>query len=290
MSLLFSLLNKYVVERVVLCVDRCGWHDNDYVFPDGSTVGQKDIVLQVARPVVAALYKPSGTLDDWKKEIASVAVGNDLMLTSMCCSFAGPLLKIMAVSRFGVHFHGPSSFGKTKSLLASTASIFRSGDEAKLLKWRGTDNGLEAEAARHNDGPLPIDETGQAEPRALDASIMMLGNGSGKSRADSRGEARQPKLFENVVISSGEQTIEGALAKGGIRSRAGHDVRLSTSTSMSDSSTRCGSSCTGGLRATRSPTKYTKRRSGSSVRRDESSSVRSLPTFPPLGAKSCGCA
>jgi uncharacterized protein (DUF927 family) len=56
-----------------------------------------------------------------------------------------------------------------------------------VRSWRSTDNALESIAAAHSDGLLVLDEIGMCDPRIICETVYMLGNGSGKARANDRG-------------------------------------------------------------------------------------------------------
>ena len=54
----------------------------------------------------------------------------------------------------------------------------------------------------------------------------MLGNGVGKARADSLGNARPTLKWKVPIISAGEISIAEKLAEGGLEAKAGQEMRL----------------------------------------------------------------
>jgi putative DNA primase/helicase len=82
--------------------------------------------------------------------------------------------RVMGIESGGFHWHHNSSNGKTKGLLSPCASVF--GDPAaQIISWCSTDNGLEGRCELSNDMSLFLDELNQAEPRAVQQVIYMLG-------------------------------------------------------------------------------------------------------------------
>lgn len=118
---------------------------------------------------------------------------------------------------------GGSSCGKTTACHVA-ASVW--GDKSHVRSWRATDNALEGMAALHNDNLLVLDEVGQIKARALDESVYMLANGSGKARAGRDGGLRKQYRWQTIILSSGELGLADKLAEDGRKARAGQDVRF----------------------------------------------------------------
>src|SRR5690606_4640071 len=125
----------------------------------------------------------------------------------------------------GLHMRGPSSIGKSTSLLAA-ASVW--GAPTFVRQWRATANGLEGVAEQANDCLLILDELAQLDPREAGSVAYLLANGTGKSRASQSGEARAAKRWLTFFLSSGEISLaEHARSDGrGRRSPAGQEVRI----------------------------------------------------------------
>ena len=209
----------------VRCVPRVGWTDGAYVLPDGvygssGPAAGEAIVLQSAGH--SGLYTTAGTLEGWQ-EIGRLCVGNSRLSFALCAAFAGPLLKLAGLEGGGFSFEGCSSSGKTTALQVA-ASVW--GGPAHLRGWRTTDNGLEGLAALHNDGLLVLDEVGQASGKTLSAAPYLLANGAGKARSGRDGGLRRAHSWRLLFLSSGEVGLADKLAEGGLKARAGQEVRF----------------------------------------------------------------
>jgi putative DNA primase/helicase len=105
-------------------------------------------------------FNVRGTLEDWQQNVARFAVGNSRLVLSISMAFAAALIGPCGMESGGVHFVGPSSTGKTTTLVAA-GSVWGGGDAGYVQTWRTTSNGLEATAAAHNDALLCLDELAQ---------------------------------------------------------------------------------------------------------------------------------
>jgi uncharacterized protein (DUF927 family) len=226
---LTSYLASAKVPQRARCVQRIGWHDGVFVLPD-TTVGDsadERTLLQTSTRVDHA-YRVQGTVADWQRDVASLAVGNSRLLLALSVAFAGPLLKPTDSESGGFHLRGQSSTGKSTGLVVAASVWGGGGQNGYLKQWRTTDNGLEAIAALHCDTLLCLDELSQVEARAAKAAAYMLANGSGKSRAGRSGEARPAAEFRIMFLSTGEISLGDKIAedgKGG-RAAAGQQVRI----------------------------------------------------------------
>lgn len=182
------------------------------------------MVLQTAGGDLPEMFAASGSLAQWRNTVAAWAVGNPVLMTSLCTAFVGPLLHILNMDGGGIHLIGSSSSGKSTAL--KVASSVWGQPDAIRKTWRATANGLEAVATQHNDSLLALDELKECNPKDVGPVVYMLGNGQGKSRATKTGAARESARFRVSVLSTGEHGIEAAMAEGGERVRAGQAVRL----------------------------------------------------------------
>jgi len=198
-----------------------GWFRDAFVLPD-ETFGRDDIFFQAESAVVAD-FSRSGTLDDWKRNVASYAAGNMPLMFAISAALAGPLLYLMRMEGAGFHFIGGSSCGKTTAVQAA-ASVW--GGPNFKRTWKSTTNGLEAAAAESNDTLLVLDEIGEATPRDVGRVVYALGNGTGKSRAKQTGHAKNVRRWRTVLLSSGERGLSSIMTEAGERVTAGQEVRL----------------------------------------------------------------
>lgn len=221
------LLKLYISEttshNLVRCVQKVGWHGENFVFPN-ETVGdsQEKIVLQNASSTASAMYTQRGTLDGWK-ELAGLAVGNSRLAFAVSAAFAGPLLRLSGLESGGFNFVGASSTGKSTALRMAASVL---GSPAHVKSWRITDNAAEGLAVLHNDSTLLLDELGQAIARAVAEMAYMLSNGSGKGRANRDGTARMVLTWSTLFLSTGEIGLADKLAEAGQKPKAGQEVRL----------------------------------------------------------------
>ncbi|MGH8787927.1 MAG: DUF927 domain-containing protein [Cupriavidus necator] len=197
-----------------------GWSDGAFVLPD-AVIGADDIWFQQTGRT--APYGAAGTAEGWREDLAKLAAGNPLLMLAICAGLAGPLLEPLNVDGGGLHFFGDSSCGKTTALQAATSAW---GGRAYRRTWRSTANGLEGAGAMHTDTLLALDELGEIDPKHLYEAAYALANGMGKTRANRHGESRQVARWRVFLVSTGEVTIAGRLASGGIEAKAGQSLRI----------------------------------------------------------------
>lgn len=223
--LLLAYLNTAESKMKIRCVSRLGWFNSAYVTPT-ETIGDTDsekVVFQSegsAQPERSA----SGTVKEWRDHVAALAGDNSRLVFAISTAFAGPLLDIIGEDSGGFHLYGHSSTGKTTALLGCASVYGKPSDY--MRSWRATDNGLEGQAAIHNDGVLVLDELSQCAPDAAARAAYMLGNGQAKGRMARNGEARSVASWRLLFLSSGEVTLSSLLATIGHKMNAGQEVRL----------------------------------------------------------------
>lgn len=223
-----DLLTRYLlscdpIDRV-RTIDRTGWHGQSYVLPEGP-IGKQNAekVLFLGPSIGQSIFHSSGTLVEWQQYIAARCVGNSRLIFSLSAAFAGPLLGICHEENGGFHLRGASSTGKTTSLYVA-ASLF--GGKDYIQRWRATANGLEATAKMYNDLLLPLDEMGEINPKDAGEVAYMLGNGTGKARADKTGGARDKAKFRCLFLSTGEVSLAQHMLEEGKRAKAGQETRI----------------------------------------------------------------
>jgi putative DNA primase/helicase len=210
------------------CVDRVGWHGSCFVLPD-ETIGESDtterVILQ-SESRVDHSFGVAGSLDGWKADVASRAVGNSRLMLFLSAAFASPLLSITGDEGGGIHLRGGSSLGKSTALVLAGSVWGGGAPQGYVRNWRTTDNGLEAVAGLHNATLLCLDELSQVEPRAAGAAAYMLANGQGKSRAGREGQARRSQEWRLLFGSTGEIGLADKIREGGGQIAAGMEVRV----------------------------------------------------------------
>ena len=225
-SYLDAYLQDYPIHRRARCVDNLGWHDKQYILPDGAIGGDNDkelIVYQSANSLNSTLSQ-QGTLPQWRDELCKPLAGQSRFVFSIACAFAGQLLEPLGSDGGGFHIKGSSSMGK--SLALKVASSVWGKPDSYTKTWRSTDNALEGTASEYNDSFLPLDEISEGNPTILGNIIYMLGNGTGKGRSTTTGHNRIAKTWRIIFLSNGEKTVEQEMAQAGKKTNAGVEVRV----------------------------------------------------------------
>lgn len=196
-------------------VDRNGWHGDDYLKPDCKTPKKFGGKLVVdARPSAASAWETLGSMETWVAKVKRLVRGQPILIFSMCCGFASLAEHLLPTSTENVlvELVGPSSIGKTTAL-HMVGSVFGGKDYAK--SWHTTVAGLETVMAASGHALLLLDEAGHFSQSGLGAadrmaqSILMLADGTAKSRFGSSGTKRTPL----VVLSTSNQSIATVLRR-----------------------------------------------------------------------------
>ena len=166
-------------------VTRLGWHDSAFLLPEQQVGSHTEHLHFYEAGAQLPPISEAGTLEQWQEQIGALCVGNHRLAFVASVAFAGPLLHMLGHESGGFHLYGDSSGGKTTHLQVA-ASIY--GGPRLVRSWRSTDNALESIAAAHSDGLLVLDEIGMCDPRIIGETVYMLGNGTGKARANDRGQ------------------------------------------------------------------------------------------------------
>ncbi|MBT9234310.1 DUF927 domain-containing protein [Pseudomonas sp. MG-2] len=219
-----SYLQGFDSSQRARLVTRLGWHNNAFLLPDRQ-IGQHSEHLHFYD--AGAQLPPineAGTLEQWQSQIGALCVGNHRLAFVVSTAFAGPLLHLLGHESGGFHFYGDSSGGKTTHLQVA-ASVY--GGPRLVRSWRSTDNALESIAAAHSDGLLILDEIGMCDARIIGETVYMLGNGTGKARANDRGQAgRSVQEWRLLFLSTGEKTLAQHMAEANKELKAGMEVRM----------------------------------------------------------------
>lgn len=191
-------------KNVITAATRTGWtaKGGAFVLHD-RILGDEPVHFQSESLSSDGTARIGGDYRQWQ-ELAALCEGNPVLMLSLCVSLAGPLLAKVHRDSGGVHWVGDSSIGKTTVLIAG-ASVWGGHDFKRT--WRATSNGLEGAAALLSDTCLCLDEISEAEPREVGAIVYSLGNGTGKTRANRIGSARQAHRWRLSLLSTGERSI-----------------------------------------------------------------------------------
>lgn len=213
---------------------RIGWHD-DCTTPgrwsfvlggdhDPLAAPDAELWLHAAQGSGHAQFKSAGSLEDWRANVAGLAVGNSRLLFALSAGFAGGLCFLHPGVSGGFHWAGGSSLGKS-TLLKAAASLC--GPASYLRTWLLTATAIEGVAAGHCDAPLLLDELKQAgNPKDVAQAAYMLASGQGKGRGQAAGGLRETAAFSLVFQSNGELGLTKFLEENQERSYAGQEVRF----------------------------------------------------------------
>lgn len=212
----------------VLLIPRAGWHGVTFAMGDGAVIGDppEPLVLQRHSEAGAAAVEVAGDLDGWRREVAALAVGNDLPAFCLAAAFAGPLLDVAGEDGGGFHLFGKSKSGKTTAAQLAVSAWGPPTKAGGLRDWRATANGLEAACAEAGDGLLTLDEIHQADPREVAGAIYAMANGAGKGRMSRELTGRRRATWRALILSTGEVDVATVVERSGRTMPAGAAVRL----------------------------------------------------------------
>lgn len=222
---LTSYIQTSDAEHRIRCVDRVGWHGDQYVLPDqtmGNNTNDENMLFQSTSGVTSK-FRQSGTLTEWRNNVAAYCQGNSRLAFCVSAAFASTLLYHSGVSSGGFHLWGDSSTGKSTAFKVA-GSVFGGHDYPR--NWRMTDNALETVAALHSDAFLLLDEIAQIDPKVVGDTVYMLANEVGKSRATQTASARKAHTWRLLFLSDGEVSLANHMAEVGKGTKGGHDVRM----------------------------------------------------------------
>lgn len=221
------LLNEWRPSARIVSSPHPGWIDDSF---DGFLYGEKRVIgaseaILDGDPCETLIreFAARGSLADWRQDVATLAVGNDLMIVAICQAMTGPFLEPLEAEGGGFHFRGRSSQGKS-TLLRFACSVW--GGPGLLQSWRTTDNALEGAAVACNSTLLALDELSEGDGAHAGKAAYMLANGRGKGRAKRSGGARPIARWRTAVLSSGEIGLAEKVEEAGGRSLAGQEVRI----------------------------------------------------------------
>lgn len=222
-SKLVSYLNdRKTAPQQFTKTNKTGWFKDSFVLPH-KTIGNQSYIFS-SQLAETSLYSQKGTLEDWKREVARLAINNPMLTLALSMAFAGALQKLAGQSEGGgFHIYGASSIGKSTTLY-SASSVW--GGREYVNDWKSTSNGIEARAEQYNDSLMPMDEISQGKAKDIEEALYMLANGKGKTRADQKGNARKARTWQILALSNGEFSIEDSLKEAGLSPKAGQELRL----------------------------------------------------------------
>jgi putative DNA primase/helicase len=217
--------------------NRVGWFGESFVYPDAviGPPGPEQILYYQRAMYQQSLehwYYTGGTFDDWRNTVSLRAAGNSRLVFALCLPFAAPLLPALGLEGGGIHYHDPSSMGKSTTQIVAGSAIGggRPNRKGFTQTWRTTDNAIEVVAAMHNHNLLLLDEIRQVNPNRVEEIAYMLGNGLGKLRANAQMGVRPSFDWHLLFLSSGEVPLSEHAASAGTKTGrlpgGGAEVRM----------------------------------------------------------------
>lgn len=235
---LAEYLNAARPTRRHLMTSVTGWYKDKFVLP-GKILGQAKndnpkIVYRRPESAVEAKFGTKGKLADWKDLVASPAANSPVMVLGISAALAAPLVGLCNLEGGGWHEVGPSSKGKTITLLVAR-SVSGEATREDLRTWRTTSNAVEALAFSYNHSLVCVDDTDQLAGPAANRATMMrdtahqLANGAGKQRmaSSAKGIVAAPSLaWKTLLLSSGMEKLADIVREGGMERASSEQVRL----------------------------------------------------------------
>lgn len=233
-------LNKYLIAMDLeleefRVTSRPGWHGGTYVFGDGTlnlkadstpTNAEEAKVIYTGTPQLKENYHAQkGTQEDWIKYVAPLLKGNPFLMFAAGASLTAPLLDVLGVNGFGIHFYGSSSAGKTTAM--RVANSIWGNPQARINTWDATPHALTIACYQHNGALLSLDELKQATGKDIGRHIYGMGNGTGRLQGTVDGNLREVAEWNTLIFSTGEMTVEAHVRiHAGIELNAGALVRI----------------------------------------------------------------
>ena len=221
-----TYLQQAKPKKKMICVDKAGWHGEQYVFPDGQVIGKPAKDEEEIYPLNEVCPKgvgQKGSLEEWQKSVAHLCANNSRLIFSLGTAFAALCLNLVNAEGGGFNLKGRSSKGKTKCLRVAVSVI---GSREYERSWKTTANGLEGTCSLHNDSLLPLDEFGRVDARDAGDICYMIVGGIGKQRMARDSSLKEPKTWRVIVLSTGEVGLGDHIREGNKKAKAGQLARV----------------------------------------------------------------
>ncbi|MCU7381032.1 DUF927 domain-containing protein [Clostridiales Family XIII bacterium ASD5510] len=162
-----------------------------------------------------------GSFDQWLRAVKQIrAEGNVPAKILVAASFASVLVGPCNCLPFFVHLWGGTESGKTVGLMLA-ASVFANPEMGKYIHtFNSTAVAQELSASFVNSLPLILDELQIVKDRKdFDQLIYQLSEGVGRSRGQKTGGLQRTGIWNNCIITTGEQPISSSHSGGGAINR-----------------------------------------------------------------------
>ncbi|HIZ77915.1 MAG TPA: DUF927 domain-containing protein [Firmicutes bacterium] len=198
-------------------ITRLGWVHDKFVPFDGELAFDGDQEFKTLFDSV----REHGKFETWLEEarrLRAYSVYNRLLLAA---SFASPLVSLLGISPFIVHFWGGTGVGKTVGLMLA-ASVWGDPKQGKMVRsLNSTQVGMERNSVFLHDLPFIGDELQIVKSNFdnFDKLIMYLCEGVGRGRGRSGGGIEAIGNWNCAYIFSGEEPITKSSSGGGAKNR-----------------------------------------------------------------------
>jgi putative DNA primase/helicase len=221
---------RHVIHSARLTLaERTGWNGRDrFVLPNAVIAPPGAEPVHFDGAASALNYRQKGSLDGWRRDLASLAPGNSRLAFAISLAFVGPIMRWLDMEGGGFHARGPSSGGKTSMLMGAGSVWGGGGSLGYASSWRATSNALEGVAHGHTDTLLCLDELALVDPQEAGPAAYAIASGQGKARAQQNGALRRRAEWRVMMLSSGEIGLADHMraAKRAERTMAGQELRL----------------------------------------------------------------
>mgnify|MGYP000294616551 CR=1 FL=1 len=151
--------------------------------------------------------KPKGSYDKHIGVLREAFEADDTAAIAILAALAAPLLKVFNAPNFTINLYGDSSTGKTSMMKVATSTYGDPSSPQWVASWNASAAAMEARAQVLCDLPLPFDEVGSGEQRAIEKSVYMLNNGTGRARSNQQLGTRETASWRSIVFSTGEHQL-----------------------------------------------------------------------------------
>jgi len=217
------LASHHFPARVIATTTKPGWHESGAFVLPSRVIGGDNVRFQDSGRSIS-IFACKGTSTAWQADVASRCIGNPVLILSVCCALAGPLLAKVGVNGGGIHLVGDSSSGKSLAQLLAASVWGNPGTFA--ASWDVSKGGIEIEAASRNDTVLILDEIKRADPKRVQEMAYAIANGMGKSTMTREREGRAKLTWRVLALSSGERSLSEHAAIAGNGAHAGAELRM----------------------------------------------------------------
>lgn len=204
-----NLETKYTTQQL-------GWNNGEFVpFNESGKISMDLVETQFINMYEG--IREYGDFNIWL-ELMKNCRENDVFRGVINASFASPLLHLLEQRSFMFYNWCESGSGKTAALKCG-ASVWGNPNDL-LVTLNSTNVGIERLLTFINNFPLFIDEKQiNNSQKQLESLIYMISNGIGRIRGAKVGGLQNIGKWKNVVLLTGEETIETETTNNGVANR-----------------------------------------------------------------------